>query len=91
MGTPPFAVAPFPRYLLESAMSAAFSRPSAVQAPRVRKALPWWGLALPVVSFIALLVLVASPGTASAAGAARAPESLAPLLEFLAGVLRLGG
>ncbi|MHB6906578.1 hypothetical protein [Streptomyces sp. DB-54] len=93
MGAPPYAVAPFPRHLLEPAMSAAFSRPSAVQAPRLRKALPWWGLALPVVSFIALLVLVlvVSPGEASAAAAARAPESLAPLLEFLARVLRLGG
>ncbi|MEU7641602.1 hypothetical protein AB0C11_37110 [Streptomyces sp. NPDC039016] len=91
MGAPPYAVAPFPRHLLEPAMSAAFSRPSAVQAPRLRKALPWWGLALPVVSFVALLVLVVSPGEASAAAAARAPESLAPLLEFLARVLRLGG
>ncbi|MER7990086.1 hypothetical protein ABTY53_31535 [Streptomyces noursei] len=72
-------------------MSAAFSRPSAARAPRLRKALPWWWLALPTVSFVVLLVLVASPGTASAAGAPRAPESLAPLLEFLARVLRLKG
>ncbi|AJC59269.1 MULTISPECIES: hypothetical protein [Streptomyces] len=72
-------------------MSAAFSRSSAAKAPRLRKALPWWGLALPVVSFIALLVLVASPGEAGAAGAERATQSLAPLLEFLARMLRLGG
>ncbi|MER6049131.1 hypothetical protein K2224_24925 [Streptomyces sp. BHT-5-2] len=72
-------------------MSTVFGRPSAAKAPRLRKALPWWGLALPVVSFIALLVLVAGSGEASAAGAERATESLAPLLEFLARVLRLAG
>ncbi|MYT29179.1 MULTISPECIES: hypothetical protein [unclassified Streptomyces] len=72
-------------------MSVAFSRPSAARAPCLQKALPWWGLALPVLSFIALLVLVAGPGEASAAGAARATQSLAPLLELLARVLRLAG
>ncbi|MFK0295701.1 hypothetical protein ACIQU6_35255 [Streptomyces sp. NPDC090442] len=72
-------------------MSTAFSRPSAAQAPRLRKALPWWGVALPVLSFIALLLLVANPGAASAAGAERASQTLGPLLEFVARVLRLGG
>ncbi|MCK7621893.1 hypothetical protein MUU72_01925 [Streptomyces sp. RS10V-4] len=71
-------------------MSTAFRRPSAVPVPRRRTAPPWWALALPVVSFTALLVLVAHPGQASAAAAARAPESLAPLLDLLAHLIRLG-
>ncbi|MFI0709054.1 hypothetical protein ACH4SK_00115 [Streptomyces inhibens] len=71
-------------------MSAVFSRSPAAKAHRLRKRLPWWALALPVVSFIALLVLVASPSAASAASAASAPQGLAALLEFLAGLLRTG-
>ncbi|MEW1659629.1 hypothetical protein [Streptomyces sp. NPDC093707] len=72
-------------------MSTALSHPSAAKASRLRKALPWWGLVLPVLSFTALMLLVANPGEAGAADAARASQSLAPLLEFLARVLRLGG
>ncbi|REK91694.1 hypothetical protein DY245_03155 [Streptomyces inhibens] len=68
-------------------MSAVFSRSPAAKAHRLRKRLPWWALALPVVSFIALLALVASPSEASAASA---PQGLAALLEFLAGLVRIG-
>ncbi|QHC21854.1 hypothetical protein [Streptomyces sp. GS7] len=71
-------------------MSAAFHRPSAAKAPGLWEALPWWALALPVVSFIALLVLVANPGEASAAGAGSVPQGLAPLLDFLARVVGIG-
>ncbi|MFD8547013.1 hypothetical protein [Streptomyces sp. NPDC059649] len=49
--------------------------------------LPWWALALPVVSFVALLVLVASPARASAASA---PQGFAVLLEYLVAILRIG-
>jgi hypothetical protein len=70
-------------------MSAVSSRPSAPRASGgasgLRARLPWWALALPVVSFVVLLVLVVSPSGASAASA---PHSLAPLLEFLAGIFR---
>ncbi|WP_420707117.1 hypothetical protein [Streptomyces sp. NRRL S-1448] len=110
-------------------MSAAFSRPPAAQAARLRRTsgprtrgsrkhgprtpgprthglriprsglriprlrtrglrarLPWWALALPVVSFMALLAVVASPARASAASA---PQGFAVLLEYLAGILRI--
>ncbi|KUL43123.1 hypothetical protein ADL22_13685 [Streptomyces sp. NRRL F-4489] len=71
-------------------MSTAFRRPSALPASRGRSALPWWALALPAVSFIALLVLLAHPAQAGAAGAAHSPEGLRPVLEFLAGVIPSG-
>ncbi|MFJ9411976.1 hypothetical protein [Streptomyces sp. NPDC101393] len=54
---------------------------------RLRRRLPWWALALPVACFVVLLTLVASPSGASAASP---PHSLAPLLEFLAGIVRTG-
>nr|WP_310727328.1 hypothetical protein [Streptomyces sp. N2A] len=53
----------------------------------LRARLPWWALALPVVSFLALLAVVASPARASAASA---PQGFAVLLEYLAGILRIG-
>ncbi|WP_419836795.1 hypothetical protein [Streptomyces bugieae] len=53
----------------------------------LRARLPWWALALPVVSFMALLALVASPARASAASA---PQGFAVLLEYLVGILRIG-
>ncbi|AWN26545.1 MULTISPECIES: hypothetical protein [unclassified Streptomyces] len=65
-------------------MSAAFRRPPAAKASRLRTRLPWWALALPVVSFIALLALVAGSSEASAASAR---QGLAPLLELLAELL----
>ncbi|MFF8903044.1 hypothetical protein ACF082_36900 [Streptomyces lydicus] len=78
-------------------MSAAFSRPPAARTRRprtrglrtrgLRARLPWWALALPVVSFTVLLALVVSPSRASAAGA---PQGLAPLLELLARLLGIG-
>ncbi|MFG2832946.1 hypothetical protein ACGFWI_36735 [Streptomyces sp. NPDC048434] len=68
-------------------MSAASSRSPAAKASRLRMRLPWWALALPVVSFAALLMLVASPAEARAAGA---PQGLAPLLELLATLVRGG-
>lgn len=68
-------------------MSAAFSRSPAAKAHRLRTRLPWWALALPVVSFIALLALVASPSVASAASP---PQGLAWLLEILARIVRIG-
>ncbi|MFD8330577.1 hypothetical protein [Streptomyces lydicus] len=78
-------------------MSAAFSRPPAartrrprtrgLRTPGLRARLPWWALALPVVSFTVLLALAVSPSRASAAGA---PQGLAPLLELLARLLGIG-
>jgi len=78
-------------------MSAAFSRPPAartrglrtpgLRTRGLRARLPWWALALPVVSFTVLLALVVSPSRASAAGA---PQGLAPLLELLARLLGIG-
>ncbi|WP_324604612.1 hypothetical protein [Streptomyces sp. NRRL S-337] len=53
----------------------------------LRARLPWWALALPVVSFMALLAVVASPARASAASA---PQGFAVLLQYLAGILRIG-
>ncbi|MGW7578814.1 hypothetical protein [Streptomyces sp. NPDC054765] len=68
-------------------MSAAFSRSPAAKACRLRARLPWWALALPVVSFTALLLLVASAGEA---GAASAPQGLAALWDLLASIVRGG-
>ncbi|MGY5130181.1 hypothetical protein [Streptomyces nigrescens] len=68
-------------------MSAAFRRPPAAKASRLRSRLPWWAPALSVVSFTALLALVAGPPEASAASAR---QGLAPLLEFLAELVRGG-
>ncbi|MFI9049998.1 hypothetical protein [Streptomyces sp. NPDC053427] len=69
-------------------MSAAFRRPSARQAPRLRRRLPWWALALPVISFVALLALISAPSPAHAAEAA--PSVLAPLLDILARLVGVG-
>ncbi|MFD3512447.1 hypothetical protein [Streptomyces sp. NPDC058657] len=53
------------------------------------KRLPWWSVALPVVAFVALFVLMAGEGRASAAvGGADAP-GLAYLLERVLGALSL--
>lgn len=62
-------------------MSAAFGTSSAEKARGLRIRLPWWALALPVVSFVALLTLLAGSAEARAASA---PQSLAALLEYLA-------
>ncbi|MEU9114242.1 hypothetical protein AB0D04_21265 [Streptomyces sp. NPDC048483] len=69
-------------------MSAAFRRPPATKAPGLRIRLPWWAVALPVVSFITLLALMASPSEASAAGASR--SGLAALLDLLARLVGVG-
>ncbi|MGW1379049.1 hypothetical protein ACWD6P_32935 [Streptomyces sp. NPDC002446] len=66
---------------------AAFSRSPAPGARRLLRPLPWWALALPVASFIALLALVAG---SSEARAASAPQGLAWLLETLARIVRIG-
>ncbi|MEV0370957.1 hypothetical protein AB0I10_14165 [Streptomyces sp. NPDC050636] len=68
-------------------MSAAFSRLSAPKPRSLRSRLPWWALALPVVSFVVLLALISSPAEASAASAS---QRLAPLLEFLARIVGAG-
>ncbi|GLW13277.1 hypothetical protein Stsp01_00200 [Streptomyces sp. NBRC 13847] len=68
-------------------MPAAFHRSSAARPPRPRPRLPWWALALPVVSFAVLLALVAG---SSRAGAAEVPQGLGPLLEILARIVRSG-
>ncbi|MDT0459882.1 hypothetical protein RM550_29875 [Streptomyces sp. DSM 41527] len=70
-------------------MSAASSRPAAAKArrPRLRMRLPWWALALPVISFTALLTVVTSPAEARAASA---PQGLVALLELLARIVRGG-
>ncbi|MER0479078.1 hypothetical protein ABR737_12155 [Streptomyces sp. Edi2] len=70
-------------------MSAASSRPAAAEArrPRLRMRLPWWALALPVISFAALLILVAAPAEARAAST---PQGLVALLELLARIVRGG-
>ncbi|MFF8788442.1 hypothetical protein [Streptomyces sp. NPDC015125] len=70
-------------------MSAVPGRPAAAKAPRsrLRMRLPWWALALPVISFAALLILVAGPARASAASA---PQGLAALLELLVRIVRGG-
>ncbi|MFH8569922.1 hypothetical protein [Streptomyces sp. NPDC017993] len=68
-------------------MSAVFRRPSPPRTRGLRIPLPWWALALPVASFAALLVLMASSSPATAASAR---DGLAPLLEFLARVVSLG-
>ncbi|MFG2142032.1 hypothetical protein [Streptomyces sp. NPDC048650] len=68
-------------------MSAAFRRPPAAPATGLRARLPWWALALPVLSFVALLALLASPSPASAADAARSgPAALLDILARLLGV-----
>ncbi|WP_328387941.1 hypothetical protein OHS81_28745 [Streptomyces sp. NBC_00400] len=70
-------------------MSAASSRPAAAKArrPRLRVHLPWWALALPVISFVVLLILVASPAEARAASA---PQGLVALVKLLARMVRGG-
>ncbi|NYV76921.1 hypothetical protein [Streptomyces sp. UH6] len=42
------------------------SAPGAGSGPDAR--LPWWGLALPVLAFVALLLLVADPAAGAAPG-----------------------
>ncbi|TJZ51210.1 hypothetical protein FCH28_22255 [Streptomyces piniterrae] len=66
-------------------MSAAMSRPSAPKPRGLVSRLPWWALALPVVSFVFLLVLLIS--TPAEAGAVSASHGLAPLLEVLARIV----
>ncbi|MEU6332556.1 hypothetical protein ABZ851_35720 [Streptomyces sp. NPDC047049] len=70
-------------------MSAASRRPAAAEArrPRRRMCLPWWALALPVISFVALLAVVTAPAEARAASA---PQGLVALLELLARIVRGG-
>ncbi|MEU8914221.1 hypothetical protein [Streptomyces nigrescens] len=68
-------------------MSAAFRRPPAAKASRLRTRLPWWAPALAVVCFIALLALVAGSSEASAASAR---QGLTPLLELLAELVHGG-
>ncbi|MFF7233399.1 hypothetical protein SAMN06272775_5521 [Streptomyces sp. 2323.1] len=68
-------------------MPPVFRRSPAARAQRRRARLPWWAVALPVVSFVALLALVAHSSRASAAGL---PQGLAPLLEILARIVRSG-
>ncbi|MFG2291535.1 hypothetical protein ACGFOU_36350 [Streptomyces sp. NPDC048595] len=67
--------------------SPAVSRSPAVKARRLRTRLPWWALALPAVSFTALLALVAG---ASEAGAVSPPQGLTWLLEALARIVPIG-
>ncbi|MFH9422443.1 hypothetical protein [Streptomyces sp. NPDC017529] len=62
-------------------MSAASSRPSVPRGRGVRTGLPWWALALAVVSFVTLLCVMAAPSSAHAVSPS---QSLAPVLEFLA-------
>ncbi|WP_336054675.1 hypothetical protein [Streptomyces sp. CA2R101] len=70
-------------------MPAASRRPAAAEArrPHRRMSLPWWALALPVISFVVLLTVVAAPAEARAASA---PQGLVALLELLARIVRGG-
>ncbi|MCZ1010638.1 hypothetical protein [Streptomyces lydicus] len=70
-------------------MSAVPSRPAAAEARShpLRMRLPWWALALPVISFTALLIVVTGPAEARAASA---PQGLVALLELLARIVRGG-
>ncbi|MFH8406398.1 hypothetical protein ACH4FX_16655 [Streptomyces sp. NPDC018019] len=68
-------------------MSAASSRPSVPRSPGARTGLPWWAVALAVVSFVTLLTVMAAPSTAHAVSAS---QSLAPVLEFLARLVGIG-
>ncbi|KIZ17945.1 hypothetical protein [Streptomyces natalensis] len=68
-------------------MSTALRSRSAAEAPGLRRRLPWWAPALPVLSFVALLALISSPSPASAADAFRsAPAALLGILARLVGV-----
>ncbi|GCD38662.1 hypothetical protein OEIGOIKO_06478 [Streptomyces chrestomyceticus JCM 4735] len=69
-------------------MSAVSSRPSAPRRPGTRTGLSWWAVALAVVSFGALLAVMTAPSTAHAVSA---PQSLAPVLEFLARLVGIAG
>ncbi|POX38425.1 hypothetical protein C3486_23140 [Streptomyces sp. Ru73] len=66
-------------------MSAADTRPAGKAARSVR--LPWWALALPVVSFVTLLFVFTPAARAEAAGA---PPALASLVHVLARLLGAG-
>ncbi|MFF0065205.1 hypothetical protein ACFYRC_27325 [Streptomyces sp. NPDC005279] len=44
------------------------TRPHAKAAGSVDIRLPWWALALPMLAFVVLLLLIADPGQAHAAG-----------------------
>lgn len=44
------------------------SRPHPARPGGVEFRLPWWGLALPTVAFVALLLLILNPADAQAAG-----------------------
>ncbi|MER7397950.1 hypothetical protein ABT381_20885 [Streptomyces sp. NPDC000151] len=66
-------------------MSAAHTRHTKAGARPVR--LPWWAVALAVVSFVALLSVMTSAAKADAAGV---PPSLAPLVDLLARLLGAG-
>ncbi|MFH8751232.1 hypothetical protein ACH4GK_40730 [Streptomyces rimosus] len=69
-------------------MSAVSSRPSVPRSPGARTGLPWWAVALAVVSFVTLLIVMTAPSPAHAVSAS---QGLAPLLEFLARVVGIGG
>ncbi|MEU7198776.1 hypothetical protein [Streptomyces sp. NPDC045470] len=69
-------------------MSAVSSRPSVSRRPGARTGLSWWAVALAVVSFVALLGVMTAPSTAHAVSAS---QSLAPVLEFLARLVGIGG
>ncbi|MFI2373028.1 hypothetical protein [Streptomyces sp. NPDC018833] len=57
------------------------SQPAATGA--VAATLPWWALALPVLAFAALLMLIAAPGEAQAAGDPAAGDTLRQILRIL--------
>ncbi|MFH8349313.1 hypothetical protein [Streptomyces sp. NPDC018045] len=69
-------------------MSAVSSRPSAPRGPGVRTGPPWWAVTLAVVSFVVLLAVMTAPSPAHAVSAS---QGLAPVLEFLARLVGLGG
>ncbi|MFC6064440.1 hypothetical protein [Streptomyces ochraceiscleroticus] len=66
-------------------MSAAHTRPDGNGARPVR--LPWWAVALAVVSFVVLLFVITPAAEAEAAGV---PPALASVVHFLARLLGAG-
>ncbi|WP_030618947.1 hypothetical protein [Streptomyces sclerotialus] len=66
-------------------MSAAHTRHAENGARPAR--LPWWALALPVVSFVTLLFVITPAAEADAAGA---PPATVSLVHFLARLLGAG-
>ncbi|MET9296352.1 hypothetical protein [Streptomyces sp. NPDC003077] len=61
-------------------MSTVSSRPAVPEARGLHVRLPWWAVALAVLSFSALLILIALPTDTPGTGAA---QSLTSLYHFL--------